>query len=185
MDGFPASVLVIMDIQFRLASISDVSSVIDLVQAGYRGDSSRAGWTHEADLLDGQRTDEEDVRDVIEGPGSRLLLAEDGDQLIGCCQLKSVPPTSTYLGMFAVSPEAQGGGIGRKIITEVERIAREELDSTEMRMSVIRQRAELIAWYERLGYERNGETLPFPYGDERFGIPKRDDLEFVILTKAL
>jgi hypothetical protein len=52
-------------------------------------------------------------------------------------------------------------------------------------MTVIHLRDTLIAWYERRGYRRTGETEPFPYGDERFGIPRRDDLYFVVLEKAL
>ena len=47
------------------------------------------------------------------------------------------------------------------------------------------QRDDLIAWYERRGYRRTGKMSPFPYGDERFGIPKRPDLEFELLVKTL
>jgi GNAT superfamily N-acetyltransferase len=87
--------------------------------------------------------------------------------------------------MFSVRPGRQGQGRGRVIMAEAERIARDDWAATRMSMTVIRQRADLIAWYERLGYRWTGETEPFPYGDERFGIPRRPDLEFLVLSKAL
>jgi GNAT superfamily N-acetyltransferase len=87
--------------------------------------------------------------------------------------------------MFAVSPRLQGAGLGKVIIAEAERQARETWGVTEMHMTVISVRDDLIAWYERRGYRRTGRTTPFPYGDERFGIPQRDDLEFELLIKEL
>ncbi|CAM5698632.1 hypothetical protein SALBM217S_06382 [Streptomyces griseoloalbus] len=35
------------------------------------------------------------------------------------------------------------------------------------------------------GTPHGTRTTPFPYGDERFGIPQRDDLEFELLVKEL
>ncbi|MFD0776789.1 GNAT family N-acetyltransferase, partial [Streptomonospora algeriensis] len=102
-----------------------------------------------------------------------------------CCELADGGDGSAYFGMFAVQPDAQGGGLGRRVLAEAERIAAEELDSATMRMTVLRQRADLIAWYERRGYRRTGETVPFPYGDERFGLPKREDLVLEELAKPL
>lgn len=90
-----------------------------------------------------------------------------------------------YLGMFAVSPQAQGGGIGRRMVQAAEAVARKVYGVDQMRMYVISLRHSLIAWYERLGYQRTGETAPFPYGNPRFGLPRRDDLEFVILARTL
>jgi GNAT superfamily N-acetyltransferase len=87
--------------------------------------------------------------------------------------------------MFAVSPALQGAGLGKVIIAEAERLARETWDAEEMHMTVISVREDLIAWYERRGYRRTGEMTPFPYGDERFGLPQRDDLQFELLTKPL
>ena len=52
-----------------------------------------------------------------------------------------------------------------------------------LRMTVIDVRDELIAWYERRGYRRTGIRKPFPYGDTRFGVPRRDDLRFEVLEK--
>jgi ribosomal protein S18 acetylase RimI-like enzyme len=85
--------------------------------------------------------------------------------------------------MFAVSPKTQGGGLGKQVLAEAERTAREDFGLDSMQMTVIRQREDLIAWYVRRGYARTGETKPFPYGDVRFGLPRRDDLEFEVLVK--
>lgn len=168
----------------RDAVEADVPAIVSLVESAYRGDASRAGWTTEADLLDGQRTDPDGVRAVITAPGSRLLVVERDGAPVACCQLERRGDTA-YFGMFAVRPGLQGGGLGRRVLAEAERLAREEWGAREMHMTVISVRDELIAWYERRGYRRTGRTTPFPYGDERFGVPRRDDLEFELLVKRL
>ncbi|MFJ5831919.1 GNAT family N-acetyltransferase [Streptomyces sp. NPDC093089] len=171
-------------ISYREAVLDDVPVLVPLVESAYRGDSSRGGWTTEADILQGQRTDPEGVAAVITTPGSRLVVVERDGEVIACCQLEHRGEVA-YFGMFAVRPELQGGGLGKQIIAEAERRARELWDVREMQMTVISVREELIAWYERRGYRRTGRTTPFPYGDERFGVPQRDDLEFELLVKPL
>ncbi|MGC5533848.1 GNAT family N-acetyltransferase [Streptomyces sp. SR-10] len=169
---------------FRDATESDVPALVTLVESAYRGDSSRAGWTTEADILQGQRTDEQGVREVLDAPAGRLLAVERGGELIACCQLEH-RGDAAYFGMFAVRPGLQGGGLGKLIIAEAERTARESWGVGEMHMTVISVREDLIAWYERRGYRRTGQLTPFPYGDERFGVPQRDDLAFELLVKNI
>ncbi|MEE1773880.1 GNAT family N-acetyltransferase [Streptomyces sp. JV185] len=169
---------------FRDAADADVPALVTLIESAYRGDSSRAGWTTEADILQGQRTDPEGVRQVVEAPGSRLLVVERDGELAACCQLEH-RGDAAYFGMFAVRPGLQGAGLGKVIIAEAERTVRESWGVREMHMTVISVREELIAWYERRGYRRTGKLSPFPYGDERFGIPQRDDLAFELLVKDL
>lgn len=170
--------------EFRPAVGSDVPQIVALVESAYRGDSSRTGWTTEADLLDGQRTDPEAVAEIVATGKGRLLLAFDQGELVGCCQLER-HDDHAYFGMFAVRPGLQGAGVGKAVLAEAERIAREEWHAAEMHMTVISLREDLIAWYQRRGYTRTGKMSPFPYGDERFGLPKRDDLEFELLIKRL
>ncbi|MGW7718535.1 GNAT family N-acetyltransferase [Streptomyces chartreusis] len=169
---------------FREATDADVDTLVALIESAYRGDSSRAGWTTEADILEGRRTDPEGVLAVIKSPDSRLLTVERDGRVVACCQLEH-RGTHAYFGMFAVSPALQGAGLGKVIIAEAERQARDTWGATEMHMTVISVRDDLIAWYERRGYRRTGRMTPFPYGDERFGIPQRADLQFELLVKAL
>ncbi|MEU1303438.1 GNAT family N-acetyltransferase [Streptomyces shenzhenensis] len=169
---------------FRDATDADVDTLVALVESAYRGDASRAGWTSEADILDGQRTDPEGVLEVIKSPDSRLLTVWRQDAVVACCQLEH-RGGHAYFGMFAVSPTQQGAGLGKVVLAEAERQARENWAVTEMHMTVISVREDLIAWYERRGYRRTGRMTPFPYGDERFGIPRRAGLRFELLVKEL
>ncbi|MER5427847.1 GNAT family N-acetyltransferase [Streptomyces sp. NPDC002588] len=169
---------------FRDATAADVDALVALVESAYRGDASRAGWTTEADILEGQRTDPEGVLEVVESPDSRLLTVGREGRIVACCQLEH-RGDHAYFGMFAVSPLEQGAGLGKVVMAEAERQARASWGVTEMHMTVISVREDLIAWYERRGYRRTGRMTPFPYGDERFGIPQRPDLQFELLVKVL
>lgn len=173
------------DIAFRIAAKQDAQTIADLVNSAYRGESSRGGWTTEADFLAGQRTDLPMVEAIIASPAQRFVLGERDGVLLGCVCLEQVHPQVCHFGMFAVRPERQAQGIGKRFVAEAERVARERLGCSTMNMLVITLRAELIAWYERRGYRRTAEYDAFPYGDERFGIPLRDDLRFAVLTKRL
>lgn len=175
-------------LQFRAATSADVDAIVALTESAYRGDASRAGWTTEADFLDGQRTNSEEVTGLIARDDARIVLAERDGELLACCLLEKQDhegAPSGYFGMFSVQPGLQNAGIGRALLAEAERVARAEWGCRQMRMSVIDIRDSLIAWYGRRGYRRTGEYKPFPYGDERFGIPRRNDLRFEWLVKAL
>lgn len=169
---------------FRAALAGDVEAIVALVESAYRGDGSRAGWTTEADLLDGRRTGADDVLASIARPRSQVLLAEREGRLLACAHV-AVEDDAGYFGMFSVVPGLQRAGIGRQVLAEAERIVRQDYGQAVMRMTVIDVREELIAYYERRGYRRTGIKKPFPYGDARFGLPKRDDLRFEVLEKAL
>lgn len=172
------------DVTFRAATSADVPAIVALVESAYRGEVSKQGWTTEADLLEGQRTDPDSTAALIGRDGSRVLLAFQGDALVCCCHVEKQGGAG-YFGMFAVAPTLQGGGVGKRVLAEAERVARDDFGCTRMEMTVITVREALIAWYVRRGYVRTGVRKPFPYGDEKFGIPKRDDLEFEILSKPL
>jgi ribosomal protein S18 acetylase RimI-like enzyme len=168
----------------RLATLADTTALAALVNSAYRGDSSKAGWTTEADLLGGQRVDAEGMRETLRAPGSVILVHEQAGELAACVNLEHTG-ADCYLGMLTIRPTLQAGGIGRQLLAAAESYAREHWQAKRMHMTVIAQRAELIAWYERRGYRRTGRTKPFPYGDERFGLPKRADLYFEVLEKLL
>ena len=173
-----------MNLTFRLATPADIPMLVDLVTSAYRGDASRAGWTTEADLLDGLRIDADRIAADIERPQSVILLGEADGDVVACAHV-AVEDGAGYFGMFSVRPTLQGHGIGKRMLAEAERIAREDLLQGAMRMTVIDVRDELIDYYARRGYRRTGIHKAFPYGDERFGIPKRPDLRFEVLEKPL
>lgn len=169
---------------FRLATETDLPALTTLIESAYRGETSREGWTTEADLLLGTRVVPEELAGVVANPRGGMLVAEQDGEVVACCQLEA-RQGHVYFGMFAVRPTLQGAGLGRVVLAEAERRARQDWGAVAMHMTVIKQRDELIAWYERRGYRRTGEYSPFPYGDERFGIPQRTDLEFELLVKPL
>lgn len=176
-------------IRFRSATAADTLALVPLVESAYRGETSRQGWTTEADLLDGRRTGADEIEACTHRVDSRIVIAErpgpDGSHELLACAHVAIEEGAGYFGMFSVRPQLQGGGIGKALLAEAERIVREEWKLPAMRMTVIDIRDELIAFYQRRGYRRTGIRKPFPYGDERFGIPRRDDLRFEVLEKAL
>jgi ribosomal protein S18 acetylase RimI-like enzyme len=172
------------DLCFRDAVPADVPALVELVTSAYRGDASRAGWTTEADLLDGNRIDPEVLLQDINRARSRVLLAERDGALLACAHV-CAEGEAGYFGMFSVRPDLQGGGVGKALLAEAERVVRDDLRLPAMRMTVIDLREELIAFYERRGYRRTGIKKPFPYGDPRYGLPRRDDLRFEVLEKIL
>ena len=165
-----------------IATDADIPQLVSLVNSAYRGDSSKKGWTTEADLLDGIRTDEEALGKMIRQPDSVILKFTNNEaDLVGCVNLQK-QGDKMYLGMLTVSPCIQAQGIGKEIVNVAEEYARQQGCSSVV-MTVITVRHELIKWYERRGYHQTEEKRPFP-ADPRFGIPKQP-LEFVVMEKQL
>ena len=173
------------EIKFRIAMDSDIAALHNLIEKAYRGETAKQGWTHEADLLGGQRTDSKALQEIIDDPEQVILMAMAAENMQGCVQLSRLANGCAYLGMLTVDPALQAAGLGKAILTESEHHVRQHWQSRAMEMSVIKQREELIAYYERRGYVRTGEQRPFPLDDPRFGLPKTDALEFTVLRKAL
>jgi len=158
----------------------DIDELVQLVNSAYRGESSKKGWTTEADLLDGIRTDAGSIRSLISAPDSVILVYKD-EAIKGCVYLHR-QQSSLYLGMLTVAPEKQANGIGKHLLEAAEQYACQH-SCTTIIMTVIDVRKELIEWYERHGYKATGETKPFP-DDPAFGIP-RQPLQFLVLQKEV
>lgn len=163
------------------ATLADVPALVQLVNSAYRGDSSKAGWTTEADILDGIRTDEEDLANLLSKEENTILKAVDNNEIIACVYLQK-KGTAMYLGMLTVNPQLQAKGIGRQLMAAAESYALQQ-QCTGIEMTVITVRHELIAWYNKHGYHATGDIRPFPTGI-KFGIPKQP-LEFMVMSKQL
>lgn len=168
----------------KQAKLEDLTELSNFVNLAYRGETSKVGWTTEADLLGGQRTDPEILKTYIQGQDQVILLFFKEEKIQACVYLRN-ENSAAYLGMLTVDPNLQGSGIGKYVLQFAETWSRENWKSKKIRMTVISVRKELIDWYLRKGFSLTNQKEKFPYGDERFGIPKRQDLEFVVLTKNL
>lgn len=164
-------------IAIRPAIEADLPQLHPVVERAYRGDSARAGWTHEADLVSGERTDLETLRSLLDGD-SRLLIALDGDTILGCVNIADRGDGLIYLGLLCVDPQLQAGGIGKQLVAAAEATARDTFAATRIEMTVIERRTELIAWYLRHGYVASGEIRPFP-------VPLDPPLTMTVLVKQL
>lgn len=166
---------------------TDYAAIVELANTAYRGSGDSSGWTTESSYIEGKRLADAQLReDMAAKPKSHLLtLREDGDeQLLGTVWLEPKSSSVWYLGLLTIRPEQQDRQLGRGLLAAAEVYAAER-GAQRIRMTVINIRKTLIAWYERRGYVRTGESEPFPYGDERFGTPLRQDLRFVVLEKQL
>ena len=148
-------------LQFRLAQPADAPAVTALINSGYRGDVSRAGWTTEAGLLTGTRIEVDDLRALIEQPEHVVLLAQSQGQLVASVYL-SKTGDAAYLGMFVVAPHLQGAGLGKQLMQAAERYVTQAWGAQRLWLTVITLRHELIAFYERRGFVRTGRIQPFP-----------------------
>lgn len=170
------------DIAISIVNASDLTELVSLVNSAYRGDSSRKGWTTEAELLEGVRTDYKSLLTQINEPGQTILKAVDHlGKIIACVSLQE-KSEKMYLGMLTVEPTIQARGIGKILLNAAEAFAIDR-NIYCLEMTVISVRAELIAYYQRRGYQLTGEKRAFPT-DPKFGIRKQE-LEFIVLEKHL
>lgn len=164
-------------IAIATASLEDAPALKNLLEAAYRGDSARRGWNHEADILDDERVAPGEVERLLADPGVTILVARDGAELVGCVAVTRRDASLAYLGMLCVLPDLQSAGLGRQLLDAAEENAR-AFGIEVMEMTVIDSRDVLIAWYERRGYVRTGETRPFP-------VLRDPPITFVVLEKPL
>jgi ribosomal protein S18 acetylase RimI-like enzyme len=172
-----------MSLHYRHALKQDAENIARLINSAYRGDSSRAGWTSEADILSGDRIDTGGIDKLIERDNSVILLCVQDDAIIGSVHLEK-EGDAAYLGMFVVKPMLQGGGIGKQFMQQAESVAQTLWGVKKIWMYVISVRSELIAYYERRGYVRTGRFKPLASVVEK-EFQLIDDLQFEELEKQL
>lgn len=164
------------------ATLQDIPALNILINSAYRGESSKKGWTTEANLLEGKRTTEEELTETILDSKNTILKFTENDLIIGCVLLVE-KEDKLYLGMLTVSPELQNSGIGKKLLHQAE-IHAKELGLPKIIMTVISVREELVAWYKRNGYVDTGVREPFPESDVHVTVAE-EPLEFVVLEKKV
>jgi ribosomal protein S18 acetylase RimI-like enzyme len=164
----------------------DATLLALLVNAAYRGAAGRHGWTHEAELIGGDRASAKDIAAMIGDSSTTVLVRRSGKPpaLVGCVAVEMRDAARCTMSMLAVGPERQASGLGRALLADAERFAASK-GATVARIAVVQQRHSLIDWYERRGYRRTGAHEAFPYGDTSVGTPLRDDLGFVVLERTL
>ena len=151
-----------MATSIRTAGAGDARALYELIQQAYRGESARAGWTHEADMISGERIAVEEIAAIIADPAQAFLVAEEDGAMIGCVLVADRGAGVGYFGLLAVSPTKQAGGLGKRLIAAVEAHVAERFSARSVELTVIAGRDELIAWYERRGYALTAETRPLP-----------------------
>jgi len=173
-------------VTFRIANHADLPNLVTLINSAYRGESSKKGWTTEADLLGGQRVDLAMLQEIVSREHSFLIMGDSGtSKPVACVHLLKKDEKTAYLGLLTISPELQAGGMGSELLKFSEKFCAEKLHSSVIEMTVITLRTELVAWYERRGFKQSLEKRPFPKGDPKFGLPKREDLVFVVMRKEI
>jgi len=169
-------------VECRLATMEDVPALVALVNSAYRGDSSRRGWTTEADILGGIRIDATGIEEILSDPHAAIhTFCIGAENLVACVYLKK-EPDHLYLGMLSVRPTLQALSMGKHILKHAENEALQN-GLQRIRMTVIDCRTELIAWYNRHGYLPTGETEPW-IDDIHVGLRQRD-FQFIVLVKRL
>jgi ribosomal protein S18 acetylase RimI-like enzyme len=161
---------------------ADIASLNTLINSAYRGEFSKKGWTTEAHILEGCRTTEAELLEIIQDKHNTILKYSENNKIIGCVLLKA-KENELYLGMLTVSPELQNSGIGKKLLHQAEVFAA-ELGLPKIVMTVISVREELISWYKRNGYVDTGSREPFPVSDV-FNPTTQEPLEFMVLEKII
>jgi len=170
-------------LSFRRAVPADAPEIAALVNICYRGETSRQGWTTEADLLTGLRTDVEEISGLIVDDRFNILLCERGPELVGsvCIERQG---EQAHLGLFVVRPNLQGQNIGKQLLAFAELTASQNWQVSKMAMAVISCRHELIAYYQRRGYQRTRIFREFPLNPALWQ-PQVENLQLEILEKPL
>jgi|WetSurMetagenome_2_1015567.scaffolds.fasta_scaffold11963_3 GNAT superfamily N-acetyltransferase len=172
-----------MVISYRLAQIEEAHLIVNLINSAYRGETSKLGWTTEANLLEGVRTTQEEILSIIQNDHNLLLLSFEKNQLVGCILAEKLEHCQQVrFGMFVTQPTLQGRGLGKCLLAYAEQFVEQTWNISQFEMIVISCRQELLEYYERRGYVRTGKKLPFPLNPILW-IPKVSHLDLEILEK--
>lgn len=179
------------NLNYRLATPEDVLEIQKLVESAFQASDTRVNWTSHQELNIRFRISVENIMLRIQDPDSAVLMAflsesdhEDPKDETFVASIEVVKRSSelAHLSMLAVSPDHHRDGIGRKILNYAENYCQQEWGVTKLALNALSDREALIAWYTRRGYQRTGETKPFPV-EEFSDLPLSDNLCFVQFEK--
>jgi len=171
--------------KLRAVVEADYADVVELANVAYRKVGEGASWNAETGIIEGVRLTEGLLREDLAKPGAVLLVWRDAaGVLMGTVFLQPKEDGVWYLGLLTVRPGGQNRGSGKELLASAEEFVKAQ-GGVRVRMTVLHVREALVGWYLRRGYRETGVREAFPYGDERFGKPLRDDLYFVVLEKGV
>ena len=166
---------------FRTANKSDAEAIAQLVNKAYRPETVAAGWTHESDLVSGNRTSVGQVEEVISKRDSVILVGLKDSEIVACVHIEK-DGSYCHIGMLAVNPMLQGAGAGKQMLAHAEKYANESFGSEKFVIVVVSSRSELIAFYLRRGYRKTGTVQDYPLW-AGVGTPKCSNLKTEVLEK--
>ncbi|PNK61183.1 GNAT family N-acetyltransferase [Psychrobacter sp. FDAARGOS_221] len=179
------------DLFLRQATAEDAEAIVELLNLTFRSD---VGWTNESSLVGGIRTTVAEIKSILADPNNYFFVypelkaenEETGKILASISVTFKRESNSAYIGLFAVDPSLQGQGIGHRVLEAAETFATRHLgtdsDKVRLTMSILSQRPDLQAYYERRGYQLSGNSQPFPV-DSNNGEPKVADLRLLEMVK--
>jgi GNAT superfamily N-acetyltransferase len=173
-----------MPFERRLATPADAQDIAGLVNRAYRPPSHCAGWTHESHLIRGERTTTSQVRELLQAPCAVLLLCHEST-VVACVLVKRLPVAGcASIGMLATEPTLQNQGLGKQMLTDAEAYASLNFQADSFQISLLSKRPELLAFYQRRGYQLTGEVSDYPTRGG-VGTPKVGGVEVLTLTKSV
>jgi putative acetyltransferase len=93
------------------------------------------------------------AEDQVDGRHGVLLVARVDGEPVGLGALRRLDPTSGEIKRMYVAPSARGGGVGARILAELERHAR-ALGMRRLLLETGERQVEAVRLYQRAGFAR-------------------------------
>lgn len=167
--------------EYRIATSQDILELVNLINGAYRPAGSKAGWTHESELIDGKRINHLQLAELIQREGSTVLIGLNKGEIIACVNINE-ESGSVYLAMLTAKADCQNLGLGKEMLQLAEEFAENQHETSAVNLFVISERGELYDFYLRRGYQPTSITLDYPE-NAGVGTPKIAGLKLELLSK--
>ncbi|KAA8731275.1 GNAT family N-acetyltransferase [Acinetobacter qingfengensis] len=171
-----------MDVKIDLATSQHCAEIVQLVNQAYRPQDAAQSWTNEAGLVTGKRTSTAQILALLK-EHSYILLMYQGEQLLACVHIEKYE-NKACIGMLTTHIDFQNQGIGKVMLQKAEEFIRQQIAINWIEMAVLSKRPELIAFYQRRGYQLTCQILDYPVHAD-IGVPLSKDLKVLQLYKKL